>query len=75
MNYWNLKQQETARPGECISQSTSALKSWPTCTLSQFLLQGTGLVPIDNVDELPGILIQLELQLSLLVNHQLSRWV
>jgi hypothetical protein len=34
----------------------------------KFLLQSAGLVPVDNVDELPRILIELKLELSLFVN-------
>src|ERR1700704_1879308 len=41
-------------------------------TVSTFLLQRAGLVPIDNVDELPGIFVELELELSFFVNDQLS---
>jgi hypothetical protein len=34
----------------------------------KFLLESAGLVPVDNVDELPRILIELKLELSFFVN-------
>jgi hypothetical protein len=36
---------------------------------SDVLLSGAGLVPVNNVDELPGILIELKLKLALFVDH------
>ena len=46
-----------------------------TQPFQQFLFEGAGLVPIDNVDELPSVLIELELELPLFVNDQLGRRV
>src|SRR5258708_3609044 len=46
-----------------------------TQPLQPFLLEGASLVPIDNVGELPSILIKLELELPLFVNDQLGRRV
>src|SRR5260370_8040584 len=38
----------------------------------KFLLESAGLVPVDNVDELPRMLIDLTLDLSLFVNDSLA---
>jgi hypothetical protein len=40
-----------------------------------FLLDSAGFVPIENVHELPRILIELELELPLFVDDQLGRRV
>ncbi len=44
-------------------------------TTQRLLLQLSSLVPIDDVDELPGIFVELEFELPLFVNDQLGGWV
>src|SRR5579862_2000829 len=43
--------------------------------MTRVLLFGASLVPVDNVGELPGILVELKLKLAILVDDQLRSWV
>jgi hypothetical protein len=61
MNNKNLRQRKTAPTRETH--------------LAQFLLESADLIPVDNVDEFPRILVELELKLPFFVNDQLGRWV
>src|SRR5437899_1880885 len=54
--------------------STTNGKSYPRWVLL-LLLVGPGTVPIDDVDQLPGILAELELKLTLFVDDQLGSGV
>jgi hypothetical protein len=58
------------RQYRCPSLRETPYRVWRNARrgADKLLLESAGLVPVDNVDELPRILIELKLELSLFVN-------